>query len=260
MQFEWRSEHKASFQKLKELCTHAPVLAYYDPQKSAEIQCDASSSGIGAVLLQDGKPVAYTSRSMTTTESRYAQIEKEMLSIVHAATKFHHYIFGKHVQVYNDHKPLETIFLKPLLSAPMRLQRMLLKLQWYDLTVSYRKGKDMQLADTLSRAYLHTDSPEDIDPEYINTLSFVPITSAKHAEMQRATANELSSLYQVILAGWPELRKDVDVLARPYWDSRDQLSVLDGIIFKGMRYRDSAQLAVADAETDSRISSWNCQV
>ena len=235
VEFEWRSEHKASFQKLKELCTHAPVLAYYDPHKSAEIQCDASSSGIGAVLLQDGKPVAYTSRSMTTTESRYAQIEKEMLSIVHAATKFHHYIFGKHVQVYNDHKPLETIFLKPLLSAPMRLQRMLLKLQWYDLTVSYRKGKDMQLADTLSRAYLHTDSPEDSDPEYINTLSFVPITSAKHAEMQRATANELSSLYQVIFAGWPELRKDVDVLARPYWDSRDQLSVLDGIIFKGMR-------------------------
>ena len=236
VKFEWQHEHKASFQKLKELCTHAPVLAYYDTRKAVEIQCDASSTGVGAVLLQDGRPVAYSSRSMTATESRYAQIEKEMLSIVHATTKFHHYVFGRHVQVYNDHKPLESIFLKPILSAPMRLQRMMLKLQWYDLTVTYRKGKDMQLADTLSRAYIPGEDPGNNDDlEYINTLKFVPITGTKHSEIQQATSTELKNLHFVILSGWPERREDVHITARPYWDSRDQLVVQDGIIFKGTR-------------------------
>ena len=60
--------------------------------------------------MQDCKPIAYSSRAMMATETRYAQIEKELLSIVHATTKFHCYIFGAPVTVYNDHKPLETIF------------------------------------------------------------------------------------------------------------------------------------------------------
>ena len=67
------------------------------------IQFDASKDGLGAVLLQAERPVAYSSRSLTDTEKRYTQIEKEMLSIVHVATKFHCFIFGKETVVYNDH-------------------------------------------------------------------------------------------------------------------------------------------------------------
>ena len=84
-------------------------------------------------------------------ETRYAQIEKELLSIVHATTKFHCYIFGAPVTVYNDHKPLEAIFKKPLNAAPIHLQRMLLHLQCYHLDVRYQRGPDMFLVDTLSR-------------------------------------------------------------------------------------------------------------
>lgn len=135
VEFVWYSEQQKSFDKLKELCTHPPVLRYFDPAKPVEIFCNASSSELGAVLLQDNQPVAYSSRSLTDAETRYAQIEKEMLSIVHAYIKFHNYIFGTHVTVYNDHKPLEDIFKKTLLSTPMRFQRMRLRLQWYDLTV-----------------------------------------------------------------------------------------------------------------------------
>ena len=76
--------------------------------------------------MQNGNPIAYTSRAMTETEQRYAQIEKEMLTIVHCCKKFHYYIFGRPVKVESDHKPLQSIFAKPLLSAPMRLQNMLL--------------------------------------------------------------------------------------------------------------------------------------
>ena len=150
--------------RLKEICLELPVLKYCDCSKPVEIHCNASQSGVGAVLMQEERPIAYTSRAMTDTEKRYSQIEKEMLSIVHACQKFHCYIFGKETEVYNDHKPLEQTFRKPLLSAQMRLQRMLLSLQWYDLTVHYKPSRYMLVPDTLSRAYL-PDSPQ---PEISN--------------------------------------------------------------------------------------------
>ncbi|GFO24070.1 hypothetical protein PoB_005057500 [Plakobranchus ocellatus] len=94
-----------------------------------EIHCDASSTGLAACLTQNGNPVVYSSRALTDAGQRYAQIEKEKAAIVHACKKFHCYVFGNEVTVFTDHKPLEQIFKKQLLSAPMRLQRMLLALQ-----------------------------------------------------------------------------------------------------------------------------------
>ncbi|KAF0043714.1 hypothetical protein F2P81_005051 [Scophthalmus maximus] len=110
VEFSWQPAQEKAFDRLKKLCSHPPVLKYCDPAEPVMIFFDASSSGLGAVLLQDDHPVAFSSRSLTDAETRYAQIEKEMLSIVHACTKFHHYLFGKQVTVFNDHKPLEDIF------------------------------------------------------------------------------------------------------------------------------------------------------
>ena len=75
----------------------------------------------------------YTSRALTQPESMYAQIQKETLAIVHACKKFHNYVFGRHVIVQSEHKPLYTIMCKPLQATPMRLQRMVLRLQPYDI-------------------------------------------------------------------------------------------------------------------------------
>ena len=80
--FQWEQEQAPV--DLKKLCAEPPVLKYYDESKPVEIQCDASQSGVGAVLMQEERPIAYTSHAMTDTEKRYAQIEREMLSIVHA--------------------------------------------------------------------------------------------------------------------------------------------------------------------------------
>ena len=172
--FDWQPAQEEAFLKLKEQCCSQPVLKYFDIKKPVEIQSDASQHGLGAVLIQDGQIIAYFSRSLTDVEGRYAQIAKEMLSIVHACKKFHPYIFGKELTVYNDHKPLEQILKKPLLAAPMRLQRMILNLQWYALTVKYRKGIEMYLRDTLSRAYLpDTPNPEITDLEPVSTLDFL---------------------------------------------------------------------------------------
>ena len=82
------------------------------------IQCDAAEKGLGAVLLQDDKPVAFTSRALTDTETRYAQIEKELLAIVFSVEKFDQLNFGRTVHVQSDHKPLGSIIKKPLHRAP----------------------------------------------------------------------------------------------------------------------------------------------
>ncbi|GFN74641.1 transposon ty3-i Gag-Pol polyprotein [Plakobranchus ocellatus] len=153
-QFQWQNQHEKAVKSLKNLCTEAPVLKLFDVNKPVEIHCDASSTGLGACLIQNGNPIVYTSRALADAEQRYARIEREMAAIVHACKKFYCSVFGKEVTVFTDHKPLEQIFKKQLLSAPMGFQRMLLALQWYDLKVNYKKGKDMQLPDTLSRAYL----------------------------------------------------------------------------------------------------------
>ena len=86
----------------------------YDESKNVTIQCDASSNGLGACLMQEGKPIAYASRSLTSTEQRWFQIEKELLAIVFAAERFHQYIYGKEVEVESDRKPLEAILKKPI--------------------------------------------------------------------------------------------------------------------------------------------------
>ena len=143
----------------------ALFLAYYDVTKLVVIQCDASKSGLGAALLQEGRPVAFSSRVMSQTEQNYAQIEKELLAIVFACENFDQYIFGRsNVVVESDHRPLETIFKKPILSSPKRLQRMRLCSQNYDIQAEYKRGTTMFLANTLSHAYLENE-PEKPTPQ-----------------------------------------------------------------------------------------------
>jgi ABC-type phosphate transport system substrate-binding protein len=84
-------------------------LTYYDVTKDVTIQTDASQSGIGSCLLQNGQVIGYASRSMTDAEKNYAQIEKELLAVLFACEKFNQYIYGKKVLVQTDHKPLEAI-------------------------------------------------------------------------------------------------------------------------------------------------------
>ena len=151
--FAWDEMANASFQKIKDLIAKNATkpLRYYDQRKPVTVQVDASQRGLGVCLLQDGQPIAYASKSLTDTETRYANIERELLAIVFACQRFNTYVLGRPFTVESDHKPLEMIHQKSLASAPPRLQRMLLQLQRYDVTIRYRPGKEMLLADALSR-------------------------------------------------------------------------------------------------------------
>lgn len=143
---------------------------FFDLTVSTTLQCDASEMGLGAALIQQGRPVAYASRALTVTET---QIEKELLAIVFVAAKFHHYIYGRPICVESDHKPLETIFKKPIQSSPKRLQRMMLRLQGYDITTTYKRGKEMFLAEPLSRAYLQGTTDKKTTWEQLKVISVV---------------------------------------------------------------------------------------
>ena len=121
-EFCWLDNHDNALDEIKRLVTTKPVLKYYDPKLQLVIQSDASETGLGDTIMQENQPIAYASRAeLTDTETRYAQIEKELLSVIFELEKFHQYTYGRTVQVRSDHKPLESILKKPLHAAPKRL-------------------------------------------------------------------------------------------------------------------------------------------
>ena len=235
--FSWGPE-AAAMTKVKQMLSTVPVLSYFDPSTRSTIQADASQHGLGACLLQRGKPIAYTytSRTLLPAECNYAQIEKELLAIVFACQKFHQYIYGFHTIIQSDHKPLESIMQKSLHKASPRLQRMLLKLQKYDLTVTYVKGKDLHVADTLSRAYLTT--PEDNDTEDLDfavhaMIQNLPVSDAKLSQLQIATDKDeqLQVLSKIIRNRWPTDISNVPMTLREYWKVRHHLHLGANLIF-----------------------------
>ena len=114
----------------------------YDHTKKLTLQVDASKYGLGATLMQEGKPIAFASKSLTPSEINYAQIEKEMFAILFGCRRFHQYIYGHEVKVETDHKPLVSIMEKTLLAAPPRLQRIILQLHRYELEINHHHPKN----------------------------------------------------------------------------------------------------------------------
>lgn len=133
----WSHEHTQAVEHLKEILSSQPVLRFFDPSKPVKLQVDASKSGLGACILQDGHLIAYASRSLTQAKGHYAQIEQELLAVVFSCERFNHYIYGRPVDVMSDHKPLVSITKKPLVSTSPRLQRLLLRLQKYEVNITY---------------------------------------------------------------------------------------------------------------------------
>ena len=237
-QWTWDCPQKKAFEKLKEAVSNTPILRYYNLSEEVTLQRDASQSGLGAALLQGGQPVADASRALTPTESRYAQIEKELLSIVFACKHFEPYVYGRDcVNVETDHQPFVSIVTKPLDKAPYRLQRMLLQLQRYSLHVMYKKGSAMYLADTLSRAYLHevntcrlAHSLEEVDHTMLLAIPPDRLQKIKQASSDDIVLKELRSTIQL---GWPEKKCSVKESVLAYCDIRDELTVQDSLVFKG---------------------------
>lgn len=240
-EFTWEVQQQAAWDKIKSALASQPVLAIYDPDKRVTLQVDASKYGLGAALFQDNRPIAYASKSLNKTEENYAQIEKELYAIVFGFERFHQYISGQQqVLVQSDHKPLEIIMKTPLASAPPRLQRMLLRLQKYSIKVEHIPSKQIPVADTLSKKSLPPephDTIQDLDAQIHSIVKNLPVSDEKMDQIRKATSKDktFSTVMKYVQNGWPDSRKDSHKNVDDYWNLRDELSIIDGIMFKGER-------------------------
>ena len=234
-EWHWIKKQQEAYDILISLIVQLPVLKYFDINAAVTVSVDAYSEGLGACLLQGNQPVAHASRALNNDEKNYAQIEKEMLAIVYGTNKFHQYIYGKIVIVETDHKPLESLFKKPLCKAPQRIQRMMLRVQHYDFTVKYSPGNTLYIADTLSRASQSGESEQGNDEFEVHLL--VPISKENVEEFKKETESDvlLSKLKEVVLAGWPEKISEVEPDLQIYWNFREELCICDGLLLKGYR-------------------------
>ena len=241
----WEESHSACFKTLKAMITPEACLKYYDSTVPLTLEVDASQKGLGVALTQDGKPIAFGSKTLTECQSRYSNIEREMLAIVYGIQRYHTYLYGKPFVVLTDHKPLVTITQKPLHAAPARLQRMILKIQGYQYTVIYRPGPQMVMADALSRlpnpvnaSVVELDDHVDVitlDIEDSISIALINFSGHKQDLLRTETAQDpqLCVLKEVILQGWPERVQDLPGSIRSFWSFRDELAIESGVIIKG---------------------------
>ena len=177
-------------------------------------------------------PIAYASRSLTTAEKNYAQIEKEQLGVVFACERFHIYVYGRQIVIETDHKPLIAISRKPLCDAPPRLQRLLLRIQKYDLTLEYTPGKLLVVADTLSRAFTTrqpvSTTEEDVHIHVCAIRSSLPVSESKWVEIADNTTND-HELHQVLRS----MSDGTRVCPKPHSTFIDELTIVDGVLLKG---------------------------
>jgi transposase InsO family protein len=247
--FIWAQTHASAFKEAKQLMASTPCLAYFDVSKAVTLQVDASETGLGGALLQpddSGKlqPVAFSSGTMRPNEVNWAQIEKETLAICAACEKWDLWLYGKAITIHTDHQPLETIFKKTLAKAPRRLQKLMMRLQRYNITVVYKKGSSLVLADTLSRAYLPNTQDHkssnfelfrvEVQSSEVQNSQITPrtISALREATMQDTTMQLLAN---IICGGWPKEKSQLPPGLSPYWVYRDEMSVTDGIVYRGLQ-------------------------
>lgn len=254
VEWEWTDRCEKAFQKVKSILLSNLLLTHFNPSLPIIVSADASSTGIGATIAhryENGteKAVAYASHSLSETERRYSQIEKEGLALVYAVKKFHRYLLGRRFTLVTDHKPLLNIF-SPKNGIPVhtanRLQRWALTLATYDFKIQYTSTTEFGNADVLSRliessrqeeeefviACIRTNDDSENMEENINVL---PITR----EMIKSASKQDHILQQVIKCiqnGWPDpLKHKYHPEVQKFYQRREALTCIDDCVTFGER-------------------------
>ena len=147
--FEWNDSCERAFQELKWSLTSAPILVVLERGQEYPVYCDASKAGLGCVLMQSERVVAYGSRQLKNHEHNYPTHDMELAAIFFALKIWRYYLYGEEFEVYSDHKSLKYIFTQRDLN--MRQRRWMEFLEDYDFTLDYHPGKENVVADALSR-------------------------------------------------------------------------------------------------------------
>ncbi|XP_045188111.1 uncharacterized protein K02A2.6-like [Mercenaria mercenaria] len=248
VKWNWTKSCKLACETVKQLLTSSTVLVHYQPEKSVTLAVDASPYGLGAVIsheMEDGldRPIAYASRTLTTSERNYSQIEKEALAIIFGIQKFHQFLYARKFILLTDSKPLSLI-LGPKKGIPVlaasRLQRWAIQLSAYQYDIRYRSTTKNGNADTLSRFPLPETMEEsnnvlfvegsEVNKEQVNSL---PVTPDKIAKASRDDPL-LSRLIHFTVNGWPA-RSDLSAEYLPCYKFKDEFTTEEGCLLRGIR-------------------------
>lgn len=253
--WKWNSDCQSSFDNLTNALSSESCVGYFDPNKETVVYTDASPVGISAVIVQntahkkDHKLISYSSRSLTPTEQRYSQIERECLAIVYACEHNKLYLYGQTFQIFCDHKPIVNTLNNPNATVPLRIERMTLRLQGFSFNLYHVRGED-NISDYPSRHPAHniTETSTNIE-KYINFVTKYALPNAiTMQDMRKETKNDvvLQLIAKIIRQNsWqdlerpiqdPEIRQHIQTLL-PYRNIRRELTVNDtsDIILKGNR-------------------------
>ncbi|UYV77037.1 K02A2.6-like [Cordylochernes scorpioides] len=235
----WNEAIEKEFIELKNLVSNPPVLGLFDPHRKVTLSVDASQHGLGAVLMQEGRPIAFASASLNNTQKKYAQIEKELLALWYGCQRFNYHLYGRKFTAQTDHKPLLAILKKPLEELSPRLERLVLKLMRYDFNLEYVPGKVIHTADTLSRDSISEETIDTSDLDLQNTIMTLnlKVTTKRYQEILRdmESDEEMIKLRDHILNGWPIHKKSVDYAVKPYWHCKEELYIWKDLICRGQR-------------------------
>ncbi|KAF0755067.1 Integrase catalytic domain-containing protein, partial [Aphis craccivora] len=234
-EFVWTSIHDECVNKLKTLIASPSVLKNYDNTKYVILQAYSSKFSNGCVLLQEGRPVCFKSKSLSETEINYGQVDKEFLSVLFACKVFHHYIYGRCVTVQSDHLPLISLMKKNINDIPSkRLQCIKVKLSRYDINLIHIPGEKMFIADALSRACISSRN-NDLDIDVSNVVHSINMSENIRNEFVQETIKDdlLKQLVYVCKNGWPKHNNKVSHV--PYFNMRYQISFDDDLLFLNNR-------------------------
>ncbi|XP_055711553.1 uncharacterized protein K02A2.6-like [Phlebotomus papatasi] len=234
--FKWESVHDKAFQTLKEMIMGCETLGYFDNNRRTRVIADASPVGLGAVLVQyeddeEVKPIiiAFASKSLSPTEQRYCQTEKEALALVWAVEKFSTYLLGRVFELETDHKALEVIF-RPTSKTCARIERWLLRLQSFQFKVIYKKGSD-NIADCLSRLPTHKEQ-ESFDEEDEHLVrAIVESAAIDVTELDNAAERDpvMKELRTCVLSGkWSSSLKEFQAF-------KDEFSTSGNLVIRGSK-------------------------
>ncbi|KAJ9556981.1 hypothetical protein OSB04_011595 [Centaurea solstitialis] len=184
--FIWGEKQEEAFQLLKHKLCNAPILALPEGTDNFVVYCDASHQGLGCVLMQNEKVIAYASRQLKVHEKNYTTHDLELGAVVFALKIWRHYLYGTKCTIYTDHKSLQHILDQKMLN--MRQRRWVELLSDYDCEIKYHPGKANVVADTLSRK-------ERVKPTRTRAMGMVVQTSLKsqilEAQREALKANNL---------------------------------------------------------------------
>jgi hypothetical protein len=245
--WSWDCAQSDAFKKIKELLTEAPALAFYDVNRETIVSADASSYGIGGVLLQrysDGlKPVAFFSKTLTQSQRNYAQIEKECLALVTTCERFAMYLVGlESFKLITDHQPLVPLINKrDIGDSPLRCQRLLMRLMRFNCKAEHQPGKNLVISDALSRHPMKNTGKSVLEDEVEVHVGSVkenwPVSDTMMDKIREASSSDemlkLTSFYT--LNGWPRYYDDLPQGMNDYYSERGMLSVMNGVLTHGDR-------------------------